>query len=150
MYQKAIQDAEGKSGEGQSGEAWVLDEREDEEEEDEEVEEEEEEEEEDEEEERTEGERVQGEGMEAEPVEQEDGTAPDLTPATDEGSPGSLLSPPSIPLLRATSLQDHPQPPAPDITPSSLTRSYSLERHPPCQDLLEGYGSFPPAPLALC
>ena len=38
LYQKAIQDAEGKSGEGQSGEAWVLDEREDEEEEDEEVE----------------------------------------------------------------------------------------------------------------
>ncbi|XP_031428336.1 signal-induced proliferation-associated protein 1 isoform X2 [Clupea harengus] len=141
LYQKAIQDAEGKSGEGQSGEAWVLDEREDEEEdEDEEVEdEEEEEEEEDEEEERTEGERVQGEGMEAEPVEQVDGTAPDLTPATDEGSPGCLLSPPSIPLLRATSLQDHPQPPAPDITPSSLTRSYSLERHPPCQDLLEGH-----------
>ncbi|XP_063059540.1 signal-induced proliferation-associated protein 1 isoform X2 [Engraulis encrasicolus] len=144
LYQKAIQDAEGKSGEGQSGEAWVLDDREEE------TEEEYEEDEEEEEDERSERERIQGEGREAEPAVQVDGTGPsgsvvptahEVSPSVGEGGPpSSMLSPPSLPLLRATSLQDHPSStPVPEITPSSMTRSFSLERHPPCQDLLDGH-----------
>ncbi|XP_061090961.1 signal-induced proliferation-associated protein 1-like isoform X2 [Conger conger] len=118
LYLKAIQDTDRKSGEGQSGEAWVLDEREEEEEE--------------EEEEDTEGEEMQeGECEEAEPSGDGEGSA---EVASGAGDQGSLLSLPSLPLLRATSLQEnHPSQP-PEITPSPLTRSYSLERHPPRQD----------------
>lgn len=123
LYQKAIQDAEGKSGEEQSGEAWVLDER---------------------------GENGD-EGENEEKKEEQDRTTDSETEThkkqplgEDMGIPGSrdselFLSPPNLPLLRATSLQDSVQSQIPEITPISLTRSCSLERHPTCQDILEGY-----------
>lgn len=140
MYQKAIQDAERKPGEGQSGEAWVLDEREEEEEE-----------------EMEEEEREQGEGKEAETMEgpAEGGEAEDRLSETglgeedqgDQGDQGSLLSPPSLPLLRATSLQDHPLNQTVEITPSQLTRSYSLERHPSCRDICDRYVTSTLSPI---
>ncbi|XP_067280945.1 signal-induced proliferation-associated protein 1 isoform X3 [Pseudorasbora parva] len=91
LYQKAIQDAESKSGEGRSGEAWVLDEDDDED---------------------------GDEGEEEEKKENENKI---------------------LPLLRATSLQDSMKSQSPEITPVSITRSYSLEGHPPYQDILEGH-----------
>ncbi|KAI1898648.1 hypothetical protein AGOR_G00074540 [Albula goreensis] len=124
LYLKAIQDTERKSGEGQTGEAWVLDEREEEEEEDEEEVLERE-------------EREEGEGEEAEPAgESEDsaGAIKSSEIASGEGDQGSLLSPPSLPLQRATSLQENPPSQPPEITATPLIRSYSLERHPPHQD----------------
>ncbi|XP_072514591.1 signal-induced proliferation-associated protein 1 isoform X1 [Salminus brasiliensis] len=134
LYQKSIQDAESKSGEGQSGEAWVLDEREQEEEENEvreevqEIE---------------EQEREQGEGEESVSATQPDGreAADQEEDSGEAGQGGStcLLSPPSLPLLRATSLQDSPLPQSLEVTPSALTRSYSLERHPPLQDICDGH-----------
>ncbi|XP_055799254.1 signal-induced proliferation-associated protein 1-like isoform X1 [Salvelinus fontinalis] len=116
LYQKAIQDAERKPGEGQSGEAWVLDEREEEEEMEEE-------------------EREQGEGKEAETMEgpAEGGEAEDRPSEMgqgeeDKGGQGSLFSTPSLPILRATSLHDHPPNQTMEgISHSQLTRSYSLE-----------------------
>lgn len=111
LYQKSIQDAESKSGEGHSGEAWVLDERDEETDVGEE--------------EGREGEREQGEGEESDSV--EGGT---------QGMSG-MLSPPSLPLLRASSLQENP--PSLETSPSSLSRSYSLERTLPCQDICDGY-----------
>nr|XP_046174018.1 signal-induced proliferation-associated 1-like protein 1 isoform X3 [Oncorhynchus gorbuscha] len=116
LYQKAIQDAERKPGEGQSGEAWVLDEREEEEEMEEE-------------------EREQGEGKEAETMEgpAEGGEAEDRPSEMgqgeeDQGDQGSLFSTPSLPILRATSLHDHPPNQTMEaISHSQLTRSYSLE-----------------------
>ncbi|XP_038862072.1 signal-induced proliferation-associated protein 1-like [Salvelinus namaycush] len=116
LYQKAIQDAERKPGEGQSGEAWVLDEREEEEEMEEE-------------------EREQGEGKEAETMEgpAEGGEAEDRPSEMgqgeeDKGDQGSLFSTPSLPILRATSLHDHPPNQTMEaISHSQLTRSYSLE-----------------------
>ncbi|XP_014051863.1 signal-induced proliferation-associated 1-like protein 2 isoform X2 [Salmo salar] len=115
LYQKAIQDAERKPGEGQSGEAWVLDEREEEEMEEE--------------------EREQGEGKEAETMEgpAEGGEAEDRPSEMgqgeeDKGDQGSLFSTPSLPILRATSLHDHPPNQTMEaISHSQLTRSYSLE-----------------------
>ncbi|KAM9497670.1 signal-induced proliferation-associated protein 1-like isoform 2-T9 [Salvelinus alpinus] len=117
LYQKAIQDAERKPGEGQSGEAWVLDEREEEEEE------------------MEEEEREQGEGKEAETMEgpAEGGEAEDRPSEMgqgeeDKGDQGSLFSTPSLPILRATSLHDHPPNQTMEaISHSQLTRSYSLE-----------------------
>ncbi|XP_062341875.1 signal-induced proliferation-associated protein 1-like [Osmerus eperlanus] len=130
LYQKAIQDAERKPGEGQSGEAWVLDEREEEEEEPEEEEEEPEEE-----------ERKQGEGREAEMIEVEvdAGEAEDRSSEKVQGEEGhtSLLSPASLPLLRATSLQEAPPLQAPEDPAAQLTRSSSLERHPNCRDICD-------------
>ncbi|KAG5853125.1 hypothetical protein ANANG_G00069770 [Anguilla anguilla] len=126
LYLKAIQDTDRKSGEGQSGEAWVLDEREEEEEEEKEEEEDVEEE-----------ERQEGEGEDGEPSGEGEGGAGETKSSEDtsgEGDQGTHLSLPSLPLLRATSLQEnHPSQP-PEITPTTLTRSYSLERHPPRQD----------------
>ncbi|KAF4110525.1 signal-induced proliferation-associated 1-like protein 2 isoform X2 [Onychostoma macrolepis] len=124
LYQKAIQDAESKSGEGQSGEAWVLDD-------DEETE-------------------VDGGGGEKEEKKEIENKTPDKeTPKQEiqEEQMGflepmetdSLLSPPSLPLLRATSLQDSMKSQSPEVTPVSLTRSYSLEGHPPYQDIIEGH-----------
>ncbi|XP_057216943.1 signal-induced proliferation-associated 1-like protein 2 isoform X2 [Triplophysa rosa] len=123
LYQKAIQDAAGKSGEGQSGEAWVLDER---------------------------GENGD-EGEKEETKENENKISDSETeihkkqPLGEEmGIPGPrdselFLSPPSLPLLRATSLQDSIQSQIPEIIPISITRSCSLERHSTCQDILEGH-----------
>lgn len=123
LYQKAIQDAESKSGEGRSGEAWVVDE------DDEDV--------------------VDGGGGEKEEKKEIETKVSDSeTPKQeiDEEQMGfpepmetdSLLSPPSLPLLRATSLQDSMKSQTPEITPVSLTRSYSLEGRPPYQDIIEG------------
>ena len=125
LYQKAIQDAERKPGEGQSGEAWVLDEREEEEEMEEE-------------------EREQGEGKEAETMEgpAEGGEAEDRPSEMgqgeeDQGDQGSLFSTPSLPILRATSLHDHPPNQTMEaISHSQLTRSYSLEYS---RDICDGY-----------
>ncbi|XP_016148729.1 signal-induced proliferation-associated protein 1 [Sinocyclocheilus grahami] len=124
LYQKAIQDAESKSGEGRSGEAWVLDD-------DEEVE-------------------VDGGGGEKEEKKQIENKTTDRETPKQEiheeqmGFPepmetDSLLSPPSLPLIRATSLQDSMKSQSPEITPVSLTRSYSLEGHAPYQDIIEGH-----------
>ncbi|XP_067256069.1 signal-induced proliferation-associated protein 1 isoform X1 [Chanodichthys erythropterus] len=122
LYQKAIQDAESKSGEGRSGEAWVLDDDDDDD---------------------------GDEGEEEEKKENENKIYDIETPKQELlveqlGFPepmdtDSLLSPPSLPLLRATSLQDSMKSQTPEITPVSLTRSYSLEGHPPYQDILEGH-----------
>ncbi|KAG7464531.1 hypothetical protein MATL_G00166590 [Megalops atlanticus] len=121
LYLKAIQDAERKSGEGQSGEAWVLDEREEEEEQQEEEKE----------------EREQGEGEEAELMGVGEGSARESDSskiAPGQGQESSLLSLPSLPLLRATSLQDDPPSQPAEITATALTRSCSLEKHLPHQD----------------
>ncbi|KAL7838085.1 hypothetical protein AOLI_G00264890, partial [Acnodon oligacanthus] len=133
LYQKSIQDAESKSGEGQSGEAWVLDEREvqEEQQEQEEIKELEEE------------EREQGEGEESVSMTRLDGREAE-TEEEESGEAGlggstCLLSPPSLPLLRAASLQDSPLSQGLEVTPSALTRSYSLERHPPYQDIFDGH-----------
>ncbi|XP_009301927.1 signal-induced proliferation-associated protein 1 isoform X2 [Danio rerio] len=124
LYQKAIEDAESKSGEGCSGEAWVLDD-EDEEEDEEEAEEEEEEKDE-------ENKIADSEAVMQDPAGDQIGFVEPME--TD-----SLLSPPSLPLLRATSLQDSMKSQSSEISAVSITRSYSLEGHPPCQDILEGH-----------
>ncbi|XP_062844788.1 signal-induced proliferation-associated 1-like protein 2 [Trichomycterus rosablanca] len=125
LYQKSIQDAESKSGEGHSGLAWVLDERDEVKQENQEEGKEEEEE-----------EREQGEGAESTNVNQSDGRD-----TREGGTPGEsgLLSPPSLSLLRATSLQDNPPSQILEVSPTALIRSYSLERHPPCQDICDGH-----------
>uniref|UniRef100_A0A9J7YM46 Rap-GAP domain-containing protein n=1 Tax=Cyprinus carpio carpio TaxID=630221 RepID=A0A9J7YM46_CYPCA len=124
LYHKAIQDAESKSGEGQSGEAWVLDD-------DEEVE--------------VDGGR--GEKEEKKEIENKTSDSETLKQELlgeqmvfpEPMETDSLLSPPSLPLLRATSLQDSMKSQSPEVTPVSVTRSYSLEEHPPYQDMIEGY-----------
>lgn len=50
---------------------------------------------------------------------------------------GLLLPPPSLPLLRATSLQDQPANQS-QGGGSQLTRSYSLEQHPSFRDTCDG------------
>ncbi len=126
LYQKAIKDAECKPGEDQSGEAWVLDEREEEEEE------EEEEEAEVEEEEAKEDKLKAGGVNEADiievQVEAEEGDGQSCDKGQSERSHASLLAPPSLPLIRATSLQDQPANQSQDGRGSQLTRSCSLER----------------------
>ncbi|XP_030648781.1 signal-induced proliferation-associated 1-like protein 2 [Chanos chanos] len=110
-FSELYQKANQDAGEGQSGEAWVLDDREvNEEEED-----------------REEEQRQQGEGEES-------------TVQTDHSTgDASLLSPPNLSLLRASSLQDNPSSPTPEITPMALTRSYSLERNALGQDICDGH-----------
>ncbi|XP_062262136.1 signal-induced proliferation-associated protein 1 isoform X2 [Platichthys flesus] len=144
LYQKAIKDAECKPGEDQSGEAWVLDEREDEEEEEEEEE----------------------EAVEAEEEAKEDDLKADGVNETDamevqvdaeeaeeakeviemlcdegqsEGNRDSFLTPPSLPLLRATSLQDPPANQRQEGSASQLPRSFSLERQPSFRDTCDGH-----------
>ncbi|XP_071754213.1 signal-induced proliferation-associated protein 1 isoform X1 [Centroberyx gerrardi] len=123
LYQKAIKDAECKPGEGQSGEAWVLDEKEEEE--------------------MQEDEQTPGEVDEADvtEVQVEGGEGEDQPSEKGQSERGqsSLLSPPSLPLLRATSLQDHPANPMQECNPSQLTRSFSLEREPPFRDACDGH-----------
>lgn len=135
LYQKAIKDAECKPGEDQSGEAWVLDEREEEE-----------------------GEEEEGEAAVAEEEKEEEklrrgGVSEAVIMAEDEegeGQPcdrgqsershGSLLTPPSLPLLRATSLQDQPANQSQEgSAPPQLTRSCSLERRPSFRDACDGW-----------
>ncbi|KAM8900173.1 signal-induced proliferation-associated protein 1 isoform 1-T2 [Spinachia spinachia] len=152
LYQKAIKDVECTPGEDQSGEAWVLDEREEEEEE--EGEEEKKEEEEGEEKERVEiEEEAEAETMEEklkasgvdeadagqEQVASEEGEGQSCDEGQSEKSPGSLIPPPGLPLLRATSLQDQPAIQSPEGSDSQLTRSCSLERQPTYRDACDGH-----------
>lgn len=128
LYQKAIKDAECKPGENQSGEAWVLDEREEEEDE----------------EEKAEAEdklKAAGVGeadiMEVQ-AEADEGEGQPHDKGQSETGPGSLLAPPSLPLLRATSLQDQPANQNQEGSASQLTRSCSLERPPSHRDTCDG------------
>ncbi|XP_005735549.1 signal-induced proliferation-associated 1-like protein 2 [Pundamilia nyererei] len=115
LYLKAIKDAECKPGENQSGEAWVLDEREEEEEA------------------KKEDDDVKTGGVE-EPdtkeaqVETDEGEEQLCDKVESERNPYSLLTMPSLPLLRATSLQDQPANQGQEGSASQLPRSYSLEK----------------------
>ncbi|CAJ1064086.1 signal-induced proliferation-associated protein 1 isoform X1 [Xyrichtys novacula] len=113
LYQKAIKDAECKPGENQSGEAWVLDEREEEEEKEEEV--------------MEDGKMKAGGADEVDiiEVEAEEGEGHQCFKGQ---SQITLLTPPSLPLLRATSLQDQPANQSEEGGGPQLTRSCSLER----------------------
>ncbi|XP_030601482.1 signal-induced proliferation-associated 1-like protein 2 isoform X1 [Archocentrus centrarchus] len=111
LYLKAIKDAECKPGENQSGEAWVLDEREEEEE-------------------AKKEDDVKAGGVD-EPdtkevqVEADRGEEQSCDKGQSESCHYSLLTLPSLPLLRATSLQDQP---TNHGSASQLPRSYSLEK----------------------
>ncbi|CAM9229712.1 unnamed protein product, partial [Lampetra planeri] len=113
LYQKAIKDAECKPGEDQSGEAWVLDEREEEEEEEEDV--------------------LKADGVHeadkvvVQVVGEEAGEHLSDKGQSDRGH-SALLAPPSLPLFRATSLQEQPANQNQEGSGSQLTRSFSLER----------------------
>lgn len=123
LYQKAIKDAECKPGEDQSGEAWVLDEREEEEDEEEDAKEEE-----------PKSGVVSGVDATEVQVEAEEGNEQPC-----ERSQGSGLTPPSLPLFRATSLQDQPANQSQEGSTSHLTRSFSLERQPSYGDMCDGW-----------
>ncbi|KAL3971181.1 uncharacterized protein ACER0C_026700 [Sarotherodon galilaeus] len=115
LYLKAIKDAECKPGENQSGEAWVLDEREEEEEV------------------KKEDDDVKAGGVEEldtkeAQVETDEGEEQLCDKVESEGNPYSLLTMPSLPLLRATSLQDQPAKQGQEGSASQLPRSYSLEK----------------------
>uniref|UniRef100_A0A1A8S7G4 Signal-induced proliferation-associated 1 n=2 Tax=Nothobranchius rachovii TaxID=451742 RepID=A0A1A8S7G4_9TELE len=122
LYQKAIKDAECKPGEDRSGEAWVVDEREEEEKEEE-----------------LKPDRV----SEAKPaemqVEADGGEEETFDEGLNEGSPTSHLSPPTLPLLRATSLQDPPANQNQGSSTTHLTRSLSLERQLSYTDTYDGH-----------
>lgn len=121
LYQKAIKDAECKPGEDQSREAWVLDDREEEEEgQEEEVQE--------------EQEVEQEQEEKASGVGEGDGQLCDG--GTGERNPYTLLTLPSLPLLRATSLQD--QPTKQNQQDVQRTRSCSLERRPSLREACDG------------
>lgn len=122
LYQKAIKDAECQPGEDQSGEAWVLDEREKDEEEDK----------------LKAGGVGQADIMEVQ-VEAEESEGQSCDGGQSERSHGPLLSPPSLPLLRATSLQDQPANQSQEGSASQLTRSCSLERRLSFRDTFEGW-----------
>ncbi|KAF3705971.1 Signal-induced proliferation-associated 1-like protein 1 [Channa argus] len=128
LYQKAIKDAECKPGEDQSGEAWVLEEREEEEEK----------------EEKAMENQLKNRGLnEEDTMEVQVEAAEDKEQSCDKGiserSHGLLLTPPSLPLLRATSLQDQPANQSQDSSASQLTRSYSLEGQPLYLDTVDGH-----------
>ncbi|XP_034034980.1 signal-induced proliferation-associated 1-like protein 1 [Thalassophryne amazonica] len=119
LYQKAIKDAECKPGEDQSGEAWVLDEREEQEE------------------------------SRQDMLNASDGEEINIMEVHVKGEDGeeqpankvqrSLLTPPNLPLSRATSLQDHPVNQKQESTTPPLIRSYSLERQPCFSDTFDGH-----------
>ncbi|XP_053187963.1 signal-induced proliferation-associated protein 1 isoform X2 [Scomber japonicus] len=125
LYQKAIKDAECKPGEDQSGEAWVLDEREEEEEEEE------------------DNELKAGGVNEADMMEVQVEGGEVEEQSSDKGqserSDGSLLTLPSLPLLRATSLQDQPANQSQEDITLQLARSCSLERQPSYGDTCDGH-----------
>lgn len=116
LYQKAIKDAECKPGENQSGEAWVLEEREED------------------------GEDLKDKGRVSTVditqghVEGGNGNEQPADKMQSEKSQDLLLTLPSLPLLRATSLQDQPANQSQEVSASQLTRSYSLERQPSFKD----------------
>lgn len=124
LYQKAIKDAECKPGEDQSGEAWVLDEREEEEEEEE------------------DNELKAGGVNEADMMEVQVEGGEVEEQSSDKGqserSDSSLLTLPSLPLLRATSLQDQPANQSQEDITLQLARSCSLERQPSYGDTCDG------------
>ncbi|KAM9728762.1 signal-induced proliferation-associated protein 1 isoform 1-T3 [Menidia menidia] len=128
LYQKAIKDAECKPGEDRSGEAWVLDEREEEEEEEDQA---------------NEDEPKAGGVSEVEKMEVQTAAEGGEEQSGDkepcEGDPSSLLTPPSLPLLRATSLQDQPSNQSQEGSTSQLTRSLSLERQLSLTDMSDGH-----------
>ncbi|XP_023135952.2 signal-induced proliferation-associated 1-like protein 1 isoform X1 [Amphiprion ocellaris] len=129
LYLKAIKDAECKPGEDQSGEAWVLDEREEEEEEEEEEAKEDE-------------QKASGvDDLDTTEVqaEAEEGEEHPCDKGQSDRGQGSLLMPPSLPLLRATSLQDQPANQSQESSTSQLTRSFSLERQPSYSDACDGH-----------
>lgn len=128
LYQKAIKDAECKPGEDQSGEAWVLDEREEEEEEVDEVKEEE----------LKRGVVSEVDTTEVQVEAEEEGDEHSCDKGQSERSHGSGLTPPSLPLFRATSLQDQPANQSQRGSTSQLTRSFSLERQPSYGDTCDG------------
>ncbi|XP_046876543.1 signal-induced proliferation-associated protein 1-like isoform X2 [Hypomesus transpacificus] len=72
-------------------------------------------------------------------MEVEGGEAEDPRSDKVQGEEGqtSLLSPASLPLLRATSLQEAPSLQAPEDPATQLTRSCSLEREPHCRDICD-------------
>ncbi|XP_061596694.1 signal-induced proliferation-associated 1-like protein 2 [Cololabis saira] len=127
LYQKAIKDAECKPGENQSGEAWVLDEREDE----------------DEEQQAGEDELKAagvGEVERMEVIAEPDrGDTQPCDKGHSDGSQGSLVPPPSLPLLRATSLQEHAGDQSQEGSSSKLTRSLSLEKQMCNTDTCDGH-----------
>ncbi|KAM9332363.1 signal-induced proliferation-associated protein 1 isoform 1-T5 [Pholidichthys leucotaenia] len=131
LYQKAIKDAECKPGENQLGEAWVLDEREEEEEEQEDAKKEEQ------------AEPKAGGVSETDTAEvqeeTEEGEEQSYHKGQSDRGQGSLLSPPSLPLLRATSLQDQPTNQNQEGSRSHLTRSWSLERQPSVGETFDGH-----------
>lgn len=127
LYQKAIKDAECKPGEDQSGEAWVLDDREEEEAQEEEAQQEVTQEEQQEE---QREEKASGVGE----VGEVDGRPCDG--GSDDRNLYSLLMPPSLPLLRATSLQE--QPTNQSQQDAQRTRSCSLERRPSLREACDG------------
>lgn len=118
LYQKAIKDAECKPGEDQSGEAWVLDEREEEEEEERE-------------EEVKEEDKLKGGGSDEVDIIEVGTTEVEghlNNKEQSERGHTTLLTPPCLPLLRATSLQDQPANQSEESSSPQLTRSCSLER----------------------
>ncbi|XP_028276700.1 signal-induced proliferation-associated protein 1 isoform X2 [Parambassis ranga] len=129
LYQKAIKDAECKPGEDQSGEAWVLDEREEEEEN----------------EQATKEDEIKMVGVnEADAaeawVEGKEGEEQPCNKGQSEEGCGSLLLPPhSLPLSRATSLQDQPANHSQEGSGTQLTRSFSSERQPSYKDECDGH-----------
>uniref|UniRef100_A0A3Q2Q9V3 Signal-induced proliferation-associated 1 n=1 Tax=Fundulus heteroclitus TaxID=8078 RepID=A0A3Q2Q9V3_FUNHE len=127
LYQKAIKDAECKSGEDQSGVAWVVDEREEETEEQE----------------QTAGDQVEADGLDEEELAEEElkmegGGEPPCDHQQNEGGHGPLLAPPALPLLRATSLQDQPANQNREVSVSQLPRSVSMEKQLSFTDTCDG------------
>lgn len=57
----------------------------------------------------------------------------------EEAPPGPLLAPPSLPLLRATSLQEQPANQSPEGGGTQMTRSFSLERQLSLKDPSDGH-----------
>lgn len=72
-------------------------------------------------------------------MEAEEGDGQSCDKGQSERSHSSLLTPPSLPLLRATSLQDQPANQSQEDSTSQLTRSCSLERQPSYGDTCDGH-----------
>lgn len=127
LYQKAIKETECKPGEDRSGEAWVLDDREDQEkdaqpEKDDEL---------------KMSEVSEEETIDMQPEEERAEGEPCQEGQSEEGQ-GSLLTPPGLPLLRVTSLQDPPANQSQEGISPLLPRSLSLERQLDYTDECDG------------
>ncbi|XP_020564572.1 signal-induced proliferation-associated protein 1 isoform X2 [Oryzias latipes] len=128
LYQKAIKETECKPGEDRSGEAWVLDDREDQEkdaqpEKDDEL---------------KMSEVSEEETIDMQPEEERAEGEPCQEGQSEEGQ-GSLLTPPGLPLLRVTSLQDPPANQSQEGISPLLPRSLSLERQLDYTDECDGH-----------